>query len=88
MKTRENATKQNDPIDLRLAPGRQRGKDWYLRYKRAGNNRVKGIDVKAPIRATKSLKNGIALAVKYAQMARMAVKSIQRWAAPQLYSQR
>jgi hypothetical protein len=36
-----------------------------FRWSNAGSNRVKGTDVRAPIKATKSVKKGTAFATKY-----------------------
>jgi hypothetical protein len=49
-----------------------------LRQKMAGNKSVSGTDVSAPIKDTKSLKKGMALATVYAVTAMNPVSIIQR----------
>jgi hypothetical protein len=46
----------------------------------AGRSKVSGTDVIDPIKATRSLKNGIAFATMYAATAIIPVKTIQRFA--------
>jgi hypothetical protein len=45
-------------------PSRNNGDPIIFLYNKAGNNKVKGTEVEAPISATKSEKNGTELAIK------------------------
>ena len=59
-KTTEKYTKAMDHMESVV--GHHSGTDKCLRQKMAGNRSVSGTDVKAPIKATKSVKKGMALA--------------------------
>lgn len=50
---------------MQSLPGKSSTKLSAFLCNSAGNVNVRGIDVSAPIRATKSLKNGIALETRY-----------------------
>lgn len=77
-KTREKYTKAADQMESFV--GHHSGTDKCLRQKMAGNRSVSGTDVKAPTKATKSVKNGMAFATVYAVIAMSAVSTTQRMA--------